>query len=233
MDIIGHVVTSTDPSDLRARLNQAATQAWRLNGLLELLVPYPERGGGDGIDPDRAGKRIHPPIPWHSQAAMLVLELHTDVRRLELSLNLQVVGRRPARGDASAGTNLALKAICALCESVDDDEVRAVLRQLSAWTYRAEVALGLGAPLRRLPRQTDENGRGVEPRCPWCGFQTLRFRPVPGTINCVNPGCTDDDGRRPLGWVEVNSVGVGVIRWQDGAVGSSLTSIRIITVEDL
>lgn len=221
-----------EPTTLLARVTDAATRSWQLNGLLELLVPFPERTGGN--DPGRTGTRVDAPLPWNSQAAMLVTELHAEARRLELALNLRVVGRRPARGGSSENTELALQAVCRLCEAVDDDEVRAVLRQLTGWVGRARVALGHGAPLRRLPRQAGENGvASTEPRCPWCAFQTLRFRPVPGTIVCVNPGCRDDEGRRPLGWLEVGTVGTGVIRWQDGAVGTSLTTVRINVVEDL
>lgn len=221
-------MSSMEPTTLLARVTSTAAQSWKLNGLLELLVPFPERTGDDS---GRSGTKVDAPLPWNSQAAMLVTELHAETRRLELALNLRVVGRRPARGGSSENTELALRAICRLCEAVDDDEVRAVLRQLSNWVGRARVALGHGAPLRRLPRQGGEGGG--EPRCPWCTFQTLRFRPVPGTIVCVNPGCRDDDGRRPLGWLEVEAIGTGVIRWQDGAVGTSLTTIRINVVEDL
>jgi hypothetical protein len=69
-------------------------------------------------------------------------------------------------------------------------------------------------PLRHVPTHPGES----EPRCPWCGYLTLRWRLTTARIHCVNPGCTVDDyhDRRPSGYLEMNLLtGVTETIWDD------------------
>jgi len=87
---------------------------------------------------------------------------------------------------------------------------------LGNWVTQAHVVLGEHEPPRRLPREPGKR----EPRCPWCTYQTLRMRLSVGTVTCINPGCSDSLGARPVGLFLVDPVsGETAISWRDGTVG--------------
>jgi hypothetical protein len=201
------------PGSVRALLEDAVKLVWHLNELLELMVPYAGTGQSDEVK--RHGQMIHASPPWQAQAANLVMDLHAEARRLERSLKAEVMGDRSSvdRGGSSRNTWLALKALLRLTEAVEDVTAADVLVALERWTSRAEVVLGKAEPARRLPRAI---GAG-EPRCPWCAYLTLRCRPQNGLVYCVNPTCTDEDGRRPRALMGVDYLtGEAVLTWQDG-----------------
>lgn len=204
------VVSYSDPSALRSRLDTYVQRAWHLNQQLESALPYRTSRYGD--IPHR--QRVGPAPPWHSQAAYLMMELHTQARKLEGKLHSHVVDVERPRGGSDTNTRMALEALVNLSEAVPDYVVVHTLTYLDDWTTRAEVVLGLLEPLRHLPTPPGES----EPRCPWCTYMTLRIRMNTVTIHCVNPGCFVDTEhyRRVRGHLEINFfTGDAVIRWED------------------
>jgi hypothetical protein len=200
------------PGSVRALLDDAVKLVWRLNEQLELMVPQP--GTGQRDDVGRSSKRIHAAPPWQAQAANLVMDMHAEVRRQEHELKAEVVGDGAStdRGGSSRNTRLALQALTQLTEAVDDHRAGEALIAMERWISRAEVVLGMADPPRRLPRCFGD----AEPRCPWCSYCTLRSLPSNGLVYCVNPSCTDEDGRRPRATMSVNGAGETILTWQDG-----------------
>jgi hypothetical protein len=70
------------------------------------------------------------------------------------------------------------------------------------WVRRADTVFSPELAIHRMPRNPGE----AEHRCPWCTYQTMRWRPVKGIAFCVNPSCRNDDGRRPQWIVEYSVV---------------------------
>jgi len=200
-----------EPGSVRALLHDASGLVWRLNGLLEAMVPW--RSGQRDEVARQTNKTASTP-PWQSQAANLVMDLHAEARRMERLLVVTVVGTQGSepRGGSSENTKNALDALTVLTEITDDTDVWDILRSLERWIMRAEVVLGYREPVRRLPRQPGEG----EPRCPWCQYLTLRCLPASGRVSCVNPECRDDEGRKPRAVLSVSLSGVSVLTWQDG-----------------
>lgn len=152
--------------------------------------------------------------PWHAQAANLVMDLHAISRELETRMLTCLSERsRHIRGGSDANTKAALLTLPNLAEGVDDEMAAETLSALSRWVIRAEVALELVEPLRRVPTQPGES----EMRCPWCRYMTIRWRMLTTSVHCVNPGCHygPDDLRRPRGHLDHDPLTDGVIiTWQ-------------------
>lgn len=129
---------------------------------------------------------------------------------------MRVTGGRVARGLSDRNTQLSLFSLPDLAVTATDSDVAFVLVKLTGWVERARPVVGETEPLRRVPRIHGY----IEPRCPWCGFCTLRCKLAAGFLFCINPSCTDDSGKRPLGTVEVGmTVDEVTLRWQDGTAG--------------
>lgn len=128
-----------------------------------------------------------------------------------------MTGGRIHRGISDRNTQLSLWALADLATTAADSDVAVVLVQLGGWVERARPLVGETEPLRRVPRTPGF----MEPRCPWCGYCTLRCKLAAGMIFCINPSCTDEDGRRPLGVIEVGvTVHDVLLRWQDSTYGA-------------
>jgi hypothetical protein len=126
-----------------------------------------------------------------------------------------VLPQRP-RGNSNANTRKALEAVCQLSEGTDDFMVRVCTKELEKWSRRASIALELTEVPKRLPR----NPGTPEAACPFCHNHTLRMRSLEGKIYCVNPGCKDDEGRKPEARMEYSPVtGNWEVVWQDNIVG--------------
>lgn len=180
-----------DPGSLRGRLKSSAETAWRMYCALETVIPHKETRHDQ---PTSRQKLTASTIPWHSTAANLTQDFHAEVRRLEVNMAALVTGIQGVRrGGSDKNTQLAIKAIVNLAESVDDQVVRGVLGFLDRWVRRAEAVFSPDKGLHRVPREPGE----AELRCPWCDFQTMRWQPATGIIVCVNPECHTDDGIRP------------------------------------
>lgn len=174
-------------------------------------MPHRETGNRDGAI-SRSPAATAP--PWNAGAALLVMDLHAFTREREQTFVALVSGRDKERGGSDRNTELSLKALPKLAEAIDDDQVGQTIRTLSRWVNRAEETIGLAEPLRRIPRSPG----AVEPRCPWCGYLTVRWRLTTARIHCVNPGCSTEPGhdRRPTGYLEVNlSAGTAEIVWDE------------------
>lgn len=202
-----------DPGGVRANLHEATRTSWRLSEHLESLVterstPAPGPSGGK--------RKPGSTPPWNKAAADLVFDLRSLARHLEEDLRYRVTGGYVQRGFSDRNTQLSLKALADLSTTAKDADVAVVLVQLSGWVERARPVVGETEPLRRVPRTSGF----VEPRCPWCGYCTLRCKLAAGMLFCINPSCTDDQGRRPLGVIEVDvTLRDVVLRWQDSTYG--------------
>jgi hypothetical protein len=125
-----------------------------------------------------------------------------------------VSGNAKVRGGSDLNTQYALDALPRLAEAVEDSHVWRTVFRLEQWIHKAEEILGLVEPLRHLPTPPDES----EPRCPWCGYLTLRWQIQLARIRCVNPGCAVDQhhDRRPAGYLEMDfQTGTTAIVWDD------------------
>lgn len=204
------VVTSENLGPARGRLQTACQRAWRLNQALEALVPH------RAVNPDdvTSRTRVTPAPPWHARAALLVMDLHALTREHERVFTVLVSGRPRERGGSDRNTELSLAALPRLAEAVGDSDVWRTVFKLEQWVHRAEETIGLVEPLRHLPTHPGE----TEPRCPWCGYLTLRWQLRLARVRCVNPGCAVDGyhDRRPSGYLEMDlNTGVTEIVWDD------------------
>lgn len=205
-------VTSQTIGAARGRLQIACQRAWRLNEALETLVPHRSVNPDDVI----SRTRVTPAPPWHARAALLVMDLHALTRRHEAIFVFEINSRSKQRGGSSLNTRYSLEALPKLAESdaLGDLSLWSAVFGMEQWVHNAEVAIGLVEPLRHIPTHPGEE----EPRCPWCGYLTLRWRLATSRIHCVNPGCAVDDyhDRRPAGYVSMNlETGHGEIVWDD------------------
>lgn len=149
-------------------------------------------------------------------AAYLLLELHREARQSERRLRLFLCLPLRDRGSSGENTKLALDAIVALAEAAGDALASDAAAWLERWHARAKRALGEASPVARLPRQPGEPERS----CPFCECLTLRYWSLDGVVKCINPGCRDDDGKRPAAKIEYSGfTGQLELCWQDGVVG--------------
>lgn len=203
----------TSPEALNAaqgRLQTACLRAWRLNQVMEELVPHREVSHDDVV----SQTRVTAAPPWHTRAALLVMDLHALAREQERVLILEVSDNVKVRGGSDLNTHYALDALPRLAEAVDAQLTWSTVFAMERWVHRAEELLGLVEPLRHLPTAPGER----EPRCPWCGYLTLRWQMRLSRIRCVNPGCRVDvqRDRRPTGYLKMNlDTGVTEIVWDD------------------
>jgi hypothetical protein len=203
-------VTSETLGIARGRLQTACQRAWRLSQALEALVPH------RAVNPDDVASRtrVTPAPPWHARAALLVMDLHALTRDHERVFVAAVTGREKVRGGSDRNTELSLEALPRLAEALPDSEVWRSVFRLEQWVHKAEEILGLIEPLRHLPTLPGDS----EPRCPWCGYLTLRWQLQTARIHCVNPGCAVDEyhDRRPAGYMEMDfNTGTTDIVWDD------------------
>jgi hypothetical protein len=133
-------------------------------------------------------------------------------RSLREALNLPL---RP-RGSSDANTAIALKNVLALAEASDTQRITASARWLEKWCGQAARVLGEASAIIRLPKQPGEHERP----CPFCVCFTLRYWPLHGVVRCINPGCRDDEGRRPSAKITYSSFTAHLeLLWQDGVLG--------------
>jgi hypothetical protein len=194
----------------RGRLQMACQRSWRLSQALETLVPH-----RSVVQEEITSRtRVTAAPPWHARAALLVMDLHALTREHEQAFTLLVSGQLRERGGSDRNTELSLNALPKLAEALTDSQVWRTVFLLEQWVVRAEETIGLVEPLRHIPTHPGE----TEPRCPWCGYLTLRWRLATTRIHCVNPGCAVDHyhDRRPSGYLEMNlETGEAEIVWDD------------------
>jgi hypothetical protein len=197
---------------IRTRLRDSADHAITLDGKLSVLVAEkPSRNTGNFH-----GKVDFSQPPWYAPVAHSHLELHAFARKLEKEMRAELGFPRRYRGGSDLNTRKALGAVCRLAEGIDDFLVRVSTRELEKWSRRASIALELTEIPKRLPRSPGS----PEPKCPFCKNRTLRTKPRNGMIFCINPGCTDEEGRKPEAKMEYSEVVKDlVLVWQDNIVG--------------
>lgn len=195
----------------RNRFRDTTQAAWELNEHLETVTAVKSQGSSEVFH----GKVDFSQPPWNTQAANQVLDLHAWSRDTEALWRLRAGLPARTRGGSSANTRIALEALTRLSEAVDDATVQVADRQLNAWCKKARVVLGEAESARRLPRSQGER----EACCPWCKRDTLRQMALAGVVFCVDPGCVDDEGRRPRAQLEYFD-NDWVLRWQDNIIGS-------------
>jgi len=148
---------------------------------------------------------------------MVLLDVHQGVRELEQNLRYATAQvYRDQRGGASINTVRCLENLTPLAAGASVAAQRDAAWRLNGWTWRGRIALGEAEPLQRLPAEPGQ----PEVRCRWCSYTTLRMRPVARLISCINPQCTDAEGRHPVAHMEFGTVyGEPLLIWQDGSVG--------------
>jgi hypothetical protein len=198
---------------VRERLRDATGTAIDLNGQLEEIIAVPVsvvRSNG------KRGRIDHSQPPWNAQVAHLVMEMHALSRFLEDGLRIHLNMSWQPRGGDDANTRFALLAIVNLGEASEDSYVFEAMREIEHWNSRALVALGKRDLPQRLPRNVGES----EPRCPYCGYGTLRFWSSRAEVRCINPECRDETNRRPVARMEYSIIARDwVLAWGDGSVG--------------
>lgn len=183
----------TDPGSLRGELRDSTEHAWRLYCALEVMIPYRETDPQGRVRFDRR-KLTASTVAWHSTAAMLVTDLHADVRRLEACMREQVTGTLIyRRGGSRDNTRYALKAVANLAEAVSDETALDALNALTRWIRRTNAVFDPDKQLHHIPRAPGEG----EMRCPYCQRTTMRWHPPSGIAVCISPECVTDDGVRP------------------------------------
>jgi hypothetical protein len=165
------------------------------------------------------GRKVTPGStpPWDPQVAAVLLDAHQGIRDLEVALRRHVAGSAWTRGGGTTATRAALAAITSLARGAPEDVQRYALSEVRRWVARARVALGEAEPFQRLPVQPGH----PEPRCPYCGYMTLRSRPVRGEVRCVNPdpACVDQDGNKPVARMVFGRFTLAwQLAWNDGSV---------------
>jgi hypothetical protein len=198
---------------LRDRLREQAAEAAGLARRLELVIAVRSRTASSGS----RGKVDHSQPPWNAAVANAILDLHAEVRLLEQGLRAELGLPARTRGGSQAGTITAITALCRLSEGVPDASAWHVLRALSSWCRRAQIALQEKEVPRGIPRAPG----APEPRCPFCASCSLRAFPLRGEITCISPACPgDDQGRRARAQLEFSPVARDwVLVWQDGVAG--------------
>lgn len=207
------ITPATHGGDAIDRLGETVAAVKRAANSLDDLVCHPSTRGNDAT---RHSTLVGSSPAWHAEAAYLVLDLGRLARELERQLRDRVTGTSLNRGSSNANTFLALGAVLELAHAVDEEVVVDTEYRLARWLHRGRTCLGEVEPLSRLPRLPGQS----EPRCPWCGFTTLRYQPYAGIVRCVNPNCLDDDERRPVGDVTLGPYsGEPILAWRDGSTG--------------
>jgi hypothetical protein len=196
---------------LRTEFRDTVRDALLLGDRLEPGIAIKSKGSSEVFH----GKVDHSQPPWNSSVANVILELHAWCRDTESLWRLRASLTVRIRGGSDGNTRKALGALTALSEGVDDWVVVDGNRWLSGWCRRASVALGESESVKRLPRNVGERSAV----CPWCKRDTLRQMALAGIIFCCDPGCRDEEDRRPKGQLEYFS-GEWVMRWQDDIIGS-------------
>ena len=194
---------------IRSHLKESVAHSLALNVRLEEVVAVKVKQPGAFH-----GKVDFSQPPWHAPVANAIMDLHALSRQLESGLRSELGLPLRKRGGSNANTVKAMHAIPRLCEGADDYSVRLCAKELGRWGSRAQGALNSKEQASRLPRQPGK----PEPACPWCRNHTLRSRGLEGKIWCINPGCADEQGKRPVAMLEYFR-GEMVLRWQDGVIG--------------
>lgn len=200
-----------EAGSLRGELKASTERAWRLYCALEVMVPYRETDAQGQVRFNRQ-KLTASTVAWHRTAAMLVTDLHADVRRLEAGMREQVTGVLVyRRGGSRENTRYALKAVSNLAESVDDVTALNALNALNRWIQRTNAVFDPDRQLHHIPRNPGEG----EMRCPYCERKTMRWHPPTGNAVCINPECVTGEGVRPR-WTAVFTVDGGelVFSWE-------------------
>lgn len=196
---------------LCSRLRETVAEVLVLNDRLEAVIAVRSRNGGSGFH----GKIDFSQPPWNAAVANMILDLHSWCRRAETDACAGLSLPSRGRGGSSVNTRRALERLLVLADGSGAGMVRDCLGWLGGWSRRARAALGEAETARRLPVPEG----GGEPACPWCRKRSLRQFPLAGVIRCIDPGCRDEEGRKPWARLEMFQ-GEWVLRWMDGVIGN-------------
>lgn len=142
--------------------------------------------------------------PWHGEASNVLMTVHAGARELEIDLRYRARLPIRERGGTTANTKAALGALPALVDLAPPDVARDAERQVGGWVLAAQRIRDID--------QTDKwspvpRARGaLPPTCPYCGNFSLRMSRERQEVRCTHPGCSDDDGRRPVARMEHGAV---------------------------
>lgn len=201
----------THPADHIADLT---TEISDLLTALEALLPEPTADPTTGTSTHH--KITGSPAPWHPEAALILLDIHEGVRRLEASIRRDITGHLgPRRGGSTRNTLAALESTARLAHALNDDQARRAARILGIWTTHAQQIRDIDlaprwAPLPAMP------GHRPAP-CPYCRTYALRYARLSGAVRCANPRCRDSQGNRPYGVIEQGALtGRAMLVFADG-----------------
>ncbi len=201
------------PGSIHARLLEAVSEARGLNDQLETVIGEPISHQNTAV---KRGKIAAAPIPWYSQAAYLLLDLHAWSREREALMRMAAQLPARDRGGSSSNTGLALESNISVAWNTDHGRVEECCSWLEQWARKARIALGEVDRPRLLPQFPGQS----QPKCPFCQHTTLRFWPLRGEVRCIDSSCTDPDGKRPRAVMEISSFTHNwELIWQDGGVG--------------
>lgn len=208
---------------LYERLSDAVTELAGLLAELELILPHkPRQAGKPSGASGRTGKPGATMTSWHPLAASVILDVHYGARELEQNLKYATAGVLRTRGGSTQNTTAALMALPSLAAAGGDWPLKDTTRTVERWCWRARVALGELEPWAHVPRQPGQPSA----KCPFCGCRsTLRMKAWSGLLRCVNPGCLDAEGQRPVGRVEFGPVhGEPIVVWGDQTMGLTIVN---------
>ena len=157
-------------------------------------------------------------VPGNSAVLNAATDAHACVRDVERKLRYAATGGAGTpRGGSDANTTAALKAIPKLGAAASSHDRQHATRMLTtaAKGIQRLAAIDIAVEWQPLRR----GAGGLPPLCPWCSTYSLRYAPTTGIIRCVFPACQDDDGKPPVGRLDVSKIdGSPVLAWRSGLV---------------
>jgi hypothetical protein len=161
--------------------------------------------------------------PWNPGAAMIVLDIHEGIRRLEQQIRQTITGRPGIkRGGSDANTIAAISAVSRLAEALSQRTIHETTIVITRWTttIRQQPAIDELPVLDRLPNLP-------EFACPYCGVAWLLVARASGMVTCGVPDCLAEcdrpgcgcDGRGHRRWARPEMGHLGpVLAWPDGTL---------------
>jgi len=201
---------------LRVEFRNLTEEVVHISGRLLAVITHKNPGAAA----KRSGRLAHGQPPWNAAVAHAWLELHALARDTEKTFRMAAQLPVRQRGGSDANTRIALEACTRIAERVDDGRIVDALRALTKWCNCAKMVLGELERPTRLPRAPGSR----EPRCPWCHKLTLRSWTQAGMVRCIDPECTDVQGRRPYARMEWSEFAHDwVLAWHDGSIGLEIS----------
>ncbi|MBT2213473.1 hypothetical protein [Actinomadura sp. NEAU-AAG7] len=188
--------THADPHQ-RERLQWDIEELIRPGGLIDQIEELmPKQTATADTNKCHRGHLFGPPIPWHAEAAAVLMDIHVGARDLENLIRYQINGTTRNRGGSDGNTRLAIREIGRLSYALPAAQVEDAAAMVRRWVTAARQIGDIDQADRwvPLPRQPGH----YPPPCPYCDTYALRMSRRAGEVRCINPECADARGRRPV-----------------------------------